>query len=62
MPEKTCYTCKYWQPRYQGVGRCTKEGSFGAKFWTEEQKTLYMLSSFSCQSHEQQDPVAKDTI
>lgn len=59
---KTCSTCKFWQPKYHGVGRCSREGFAGAKHWVTEGKDLLTVASFSCSEHAVVDPINRDTV
>jgi len=52
---KRCSTCKWWNPKYSGVGECYREGRMHAKFWCSNAKdsALLTVASFCCIEHEE---------
>lgn len=50
---KTCESCKFWAPRYFGVGECNRQARMHEKMWVSEDKAvLFTVKSFSCVEHE----------
>ena len=59
-----CRDCKFWTPKYYGVGACSGESRPSAKFWIEGDKDsrLLTLASFSCSAFEPQPDTSRETI
>lgn len=64
--ENHCKDCKFWQPRFVGVGSCRLEGTPPARMWVSDpDKLLFTLSSFGCNQFAQKDDIAlveKETL
>ena len=58
---ESCKDCKFFKPKYYGVGMCYKDSSPDAKFWASE-KDAYILvhHSFSCSQYELAPDPEKD--
>lgn len=60
---KICMNCEHWQPRYYGVGECTKTNMPNAKLWvTEKNASLLTVASFGCDAFQVKEPPAKEMI
>jgi hypothetical protein len=63
MDDKSCIKCKWWLPKYFGVGTCVREGAAYAKHWvSDDSKQLLTATSFGCVEYEPVPSVDKDTL
>lgn len=65
MPAKpkeqaACKLCRFWVPKYSGVGICMAVGAQDARFWTE--KDLFTKGDFACISFNAIDTNIQDQV
>lgn len=61
---KACKNCRFFRPRYQGVGECTRDVGQNSPFWIDVQNAhLLVIARFVCSEFTQQsDDISADTL
>lgn len=63
---KECSTCKFYEPRYYGVGVCGRQNTSGSKIFTmktsETPFPIFVAHSFLCIQYEQEPPIQKEIL
>ncbi len=55
--DPVCKNCKFWTPRFVGVGSCRLEGTPTFKFWNQDtDKVIFTEATFGCNQFTEFEP------
>lgn len=67
MPDPSvprCKDCKFYRPKYQGIGDCARDAGQNSPFWIEPRESGRMMvrDTFSCSEFTPEKAVSNDTL
>lgn len=61
-PACECKDCRYFSPRYYGIGLCTRAGGSNAQLFVQDGKDLFVSDKFCCVEFQRVKPTKEETL